>query len=321
MNRFIRKKSFTFLISVVIGAVTVGALTSVKAQIDPNPEQVPTPKFTNAENANKLKFPLLLPTNGKSFKPNGLNQLNKIPKTRGIIGEDNRIPMTLRKYPWSAIGRVAGITASEGEYHCTGTLISENVVLTNSHCVFDSKTRKLTQKIWFQPNVINAQVLDKSDVATVKQVIYGTDFTDRNSVQNDWAVMLIDKPLGRKYGYLALKNLPTSAFAKIPQQLFFVGYSGDFPDSRKPRYRGFTAGPGWTAGAQQGCSILGEEQGILFHDCDTAGGSSGGPIIAVIDNNPYIVALNNAEIKNRDGKGIVNLAVKISNIQRALKGN
>ena len=317
MNRNIGKQSFTLLISAVLGAVTVGVLTSVKAQIDPNPAQIDTPKFTNAANANKLK----LPADGKSFKPNGLNQLNKIPKTRGVIGTDDRIPMTLRKYPWSAIGRVAGITASGGEYHCTGTLISENVVLTNSHCVFDSKTRKLNQKIWFQPNVINAEVLDKSDVATVKEVIYGTDFTDRNSVQNDWAVMLIDRPLGRKYGYLGLKNLPTSAFAKIPQQLFFVGYSGDFPNPQKRGFQRFTAGMGWTAGAQQGCSIVGEEQGILFHDCDTAGGSSGGPIIAVIDNEPLIVALNNAEIKDRDGTGIVNLAVKISTIQQALRGN
>ena len=55
MNRFIRNKSFNFLISVVIGVVTLGVLTSVKAEIDPNPEQVPTPKFTSAENANKLK--------------------------------------------------------------------------------------------------------------------------------------------------------------------------------------------------------------------------------------------------------------------------
>ena len=321
MNKFIRKQPLTFLVTAILGITSVIIGTSVKAQIDPNPQEISRPKFTNAQNADKLKLPVKLPANGKPFKPNGLNQINKLPKTRGVIGTDNRIPMTLRKYPWSAIGRVAGITASGGEYHCTGTLISENVVLTNSHCVVDSKTNKLSQKIWFQPNVINAEVLDKSDVATVKQVIYGTDFTDRNSVQNDWAVMLIDKPLGRKYGYLGLKNLPTSAFAKIPQQLFFVGYSGDFPDSRKPRYRAFTAGPGWTAGAQQGCSIIGEEQEILFHDCDTAGGSSGGPIIAVIDNNPYIVALNNAEIKDRDGKGIVNLAVKISNIENALKGN
>lgn len=321
MNINIGRQRFNFFISAILGIVTVSVCTSAQAQIDPNPEKISTPKFTNAENADRLKFPVKLPASGKPFKPNGLNQLNKIPKTRGVIGTDDRIPMTLRQYPWSSIGRVAGITAGGGKYHCTGTLIAENLVLTNSHCVVDPDTHKLSQKIWFQPNVINAEVLDMADVATVKEVIYGTDFTDRNQDKNDWAVMLIDKPLGRKYGYLGWKNLPTSAFAQIPQQLFFVGYSGDFPNPQNPNYRRFTAGAGWTAGAQQGCSILGEEQEILLHDCDTAGGSSGGPIIAFIDNNPYIVALNNAEIKNRDRKGVVNLAVKISLIEQALKRN
>ena len=321
MNINIGKQSLRFLISATLGIIAISVWTSVKAQINPDPEQISTPKFTNAENADKSKFPAKFPAEGKPFKPNGLNQLNKIPKTRGVIGEDNRIPMTLRKYPWSSIGRVGGISASGSKYHCTGTLIAENLVLTNSHCVVDDKTSKLSKKIWFQPNVINGEVLDSSDVATVKEVIYGTDFTQRNSVQNDWAVMLIDKPLGRKYGYLGLKNLPTSAFARIPQQLFFVGYSGDFPNPQKRGFQRFTAGKGWTAGAQQGCSIVGEEQEILLHDCDTAGGSSGGPIIAIIDNEPLIVALNNAEIKDRDGKGVVNLTVKISNIQRALKNN
>lgn len=321
MSRNISKQRLNFVISAIFGIVAVGVWTSVKAQIDPNPEKISTPKFTNAENADKSKFPAKLPAEGKPFKPNGLNQLNKIPRARGVIGSDDRIPMTLRKYPWSSIGRVAGITANGGKYHCTGTLIAENLVLTNSHCVLDNKTNKLSQKIWFQPNVINGEVLDRADVATVKQVIYGTDFSDRNSVKNDWAVMLIDKPLGRKYGYLGLKNLPTSAFAQNSKKLFFIGYSGDFPNPQKRAFQRFTAGMGWTAGAQQGCSIVGEEQEILLHDCDTAGGSSGGPIIAFIDNNPYIVALNNAEIKDRDGKGVVNLAVKISIIEKAFKGN
>ncbi|BAY83858.1 glutamyl endopeptidase [Calothrix parasitica NIES-267] len=319
MNINIGKQRLNLLISATLGIIAVTLWTSVKAQINPDPEQISTPKFTNAENADKSKFSAKFPAEGKPFKPNGLNQLNKIPRARGVIGSDDRIPMTLRKYPWSSIGRVAGITASGSKYHCTGTLIAENVVLTNSHCVVDNKTNKLSKKIWFQPNVINGKVLDSSDVATVKEVIYGTDFTQRNSIKNDWAVMLIDRPLGRKYGYLGLKNLPTSTFARIPQQLFFVGYSGDFPNPQKRAFQRFTAGKGWTAGAQQGCSIVGEEQEILLHDCDTAGGSSGGPIIAFIDNNPYIVALNNAEIKDRDGKGVVNLAVKISNIEKALK--
>jgi protease YdgD len=59
-----------------------------------------------------------------------------------------------------------------------------------------------------------------------------------------------------------------------------------------------------------------EESNVLLHDCDTTGGSSGGAIIGVIGNQPYIVALNNAEIKTRDGRVIINLGVKIDFLDR-----
>jgi len=59
---------------------------------------------------------------------------------------------------------------------------------------------------------------------------------------------------------------------------------------------------------------------VLFHNCDTTSGSSGGPIIANINGQPYIVALNNAEIKSRDGTLAVNLAVKIDFLDRLSRG-
>ncbi|OKH28268.1 peptidase S1, partial [Calothrix sp. HK-06] len=64
------------------------------------------------------------------------------------------------------------------------------------------------------------------------------------------------------------------------------------------------------------------QQGLLLHDCATAAGSSGGPIIAVIGGQPYIVALNNAEAKNvLTGQDIINYAVKISTIEQSLSPN
>lgn len=49
------------------------------------------------------------------------------------------------------------------------------------------------------------------------------------------------------------------------------------------------------------------------------GGSSGGAIIGVINGEPYIMALNNAEAKNtRTGQDIINYAVKVSTIEQAL---
>lgn len=90
---------------------------------------------------------------------------------------------------------------------------------------------------------------------------------------------------------------------------------------------GLTAGRGETAGAHLKCSILGElkdDKEVLVHDCDTTGGSSGGPILAVIDGEYYVVALNSAELTEQDEKGTIvrgieNYAVKINRLEEWLK--
>ncbi|MEH2043779.1 trypsin-like serine peptidase [Nostoc sp.] len=53
-----------------------------------------------------------------------------------------------RNYPWSTIGRVQGTAADAQSYHCTGTLISSDIVLTNAHCVIDSETHQLSKELW-----------------------------------------------------------------------------------------------------------------------------------------------------------------------------
>lgn len=67
----------------------------------------------------------------------------------------------------------------------------------------------------------------------------------------------VTKVLGRKYGYLGWVSLPSSTLARNRKSSFFVGYSGDFPSLEYQKY--FTAGPGWTAGFEEGCGIVGEE--------------------------------------------------------------
>lgn len=294
--------------------LVLGILTSFTFVISAQAQNKPniTPKFINPKQATQIT----LPTNGKPFIPPGLER-SKQPiegGTRGIpTGIDNRIPMVSQKYPWSAIGRVQG-----SNYHCTGTLIAANLVLTNSHCVIDPETGIMSKRIQFMPNVIDGKY---QDIAEVEQVIYGTDFKQGDKdFQNDWAIMKINQPLGRKYGHLGWKSFPTSALVKNRRGFYFVGYSGDFPNDRYKQY--FNAGTGWTASYESGCSIVGEESGSLLHDCATAGGSSGGAIIAEINGDPYIIALNNAEVKNRKtGQDIINFAVKISTIEQALKRN
>ena len=118
-------------------------------------------------------------------------------------------------------------------------------------------------------NVIDGKY---DDVAQVEEVIYGTDFKQSDKITpKDWAIMKINQPLGRKYGHLGWKSISTATLVKNPKSLFFVGYSGDFPTQKYQKY--FSAGPGFTASYEAGCSIVDEDEGFLLHDCATAGGS------------------------------------------------
>ncbi len=305
MSITINNKSIALLITTAI-TCAIAISSSVKAQNNP---EVPNPKFIQSEKRGNFE----LPGKGKPFIPNDLEQSIKPNEStsRGIPdGYDDRILMTSNKYPWSTIGRVEGTTADVKSYHCTGTLIYDNLVLTNSHCVIDPETGVLSKEIKFLPNFINGKVSNSRDIASVEKVVYGTDFKNRNQDNSkDWAILVLDKPLGRKYGYLGWKSIPSSTLVRNKNAFFFVGYSGDFPKFN----------PGMIAGFEKGCSITAEEAELLLHDCDTAGGSSGGPIIATIGSQYYIVGVNNIEYKNtRTGQDIINAAVKISTIEAAL---
>ena len=199
VNIAINNKSVALFIATAITCVT--SLNSlVKAQNNP---KISNPEFINSENTSQFK----LPGKGKPFIPSNLERSVKPNEDRGIPdGVDDRILMTSRKYPWSTIGRVQGTTANAKNYHCTGTLIYDNLVLTNSHCVIDSKTGVFSKKIRFLPNFINGKVRSLKDIASVEKVVYGTNFKSRKKdYAKDWAILVLDKPLGRKYGYQGWK--------------------------------------------------------------------------------------------------------------------
>lgn len=288
------KKIIAFLATAITSTVGFMTLSTVEAQL--NTQSKVEPAFTKVQNASKLN----LQVQDKPFIPQGMEQSDNPDPSRALIGDDNRISMTSRKYPWSAIGKVAGMTANGGQYHCTGTLISPDVVLTNAHCVVDPRTHKFSQEIRFEPNLINGVVKDPQDIARVTQVIYGTDFTERNSERNDWAVLKLDKSIGNKYGYLSWKSIPSSTLIKNPNRLFMVGYSADRME-------------GNTAGADMGCSIVKEADELLFHECDTNGGASGGPIITRVKSEYYIVGLHSGA-NMIDKNQVINRAVKMSRL-------
>lgn len=306
------KSISAFLVAGILSTTTLGIWVSVSAQVEKSQKVVP-PKFSRIQDPGEFK----LQSDLKPFLPSSLRQTeNPGGGSRAIIGRDNRIPMTSREYPWSAVGQLEGITADGSGYACTGTLIAEDVVLTNAHCFFDPDTQQLSQAMVFYPNLINGIIRDENDIAYVTQAYAGTDFSNGGYV-DDWAFLKLNKPLGRKYGYLGLKALPSSTLIRNKGKFALVGYSGDFPNPKV--YRELTAGPSMTAGVHKGCSILREVKQFLFHNCDSTSGASGGPIISRINGEFYIVALHSGW-NPIDGK-VLNRAVEVSRLEKALRGN
>lgn len=254
---------------------------------------------------------LALPQNATlaSFIPVGLPQSNNPAEgSRAVIRNDDRVPVTSRSYPWSAIGRVEFQDSQGDSYICTGTLVKPEIVLTNAHCVVDPDTQTVYENIQFAPNLIDGSLKPGGNRAQVIDLWAGTDFSDRSEPPHpdDWAFLKLDRPLGETYGTIGWQSVPLSVLIENPEQFTLVGYSADFPANN----------PGETAGAHKGCSILGGmADQVLRHNCDTFGGSSGGPILAVIDGEYTIVAVNSSEKTEAEtGTGIVNFATQIDRI-------
>ena len=297
-------------IASLVNLVNIVAPLNAQSLVNLLPKEAIAP--TQMRNIKNIK------TNLDGFIPTKLQESESpIGKNRAIIGDDQRLPMLSREYPWSTIGKIVMLSGSQ-EYSCTGTLISKSLVLTNAHCIYNND-QKLFQRMYFLPNLINGRLRTKNDVAIVTNVWAGTNSPDEQPA-NDWAILELNKPLGEKYGFLKWRSVPVALLQKYKDKIAVAGYSGDYPNPQV--YKELSAGRGYTAGVHEKCSVLGERDGMLVHNCDTNPGASGSALITKIDGVYQIVGLHARGAKDRLGRGIENYAVRIGLIEAELsKGN
>lgn len=299
IKRFSSKLNTLFFTGFII-VLLLGSVVPIQAQL--SSESSP-PKYNITSNLEAFNL-----DESEPILPERLEQSESpLENGRLIFGEDNRVAVTSTQYPWSTVGRIQGISANGEGYICTGALIASDVVITNAHCVIDPETHQWSRQVSFAPNLIDGRLQSQKDLAQVIEVKAGTDFreTDGDFSPDDWAILKLDKPLGFKYGTLRWRALPASFLSENPKQFALVGYSGDFPPT----------GPGETASVHMGCSIRGEAQEVLLHDCDMLGGSSGGPILGKLNNDFRVVGINFGSVNSPEAGIAANLAVKVSRIR------
>jgi V8-like Glu-specific endopeptidase len=139
-----------------------------------------------------------------------------------VYGEDTRVEVTNKVFPWTAMGKFGG---------CTASLVGECTIVTAAHCLNFNDSDKFdninftprfgsasfgavkveTPKIWRVPSAQKKYLMDGAHPGT------------------DWAVVKVRGRPGKEFGYLGIKSGWTESRSASSLKKFYVaGYSSDY---------------------------------------------------------------------------------------------
>ncbi|WP_176559937.1 trypsin-like serine peptidase [Teichococcus rhizosphaerae] len=224
----------------------------------PRPESAPAPAFPPARTVVLLAASLLaLPPGLAAADPSLLP---------GVGAGDPRRRADVSAPPWTALGRVQ----TELGGRCTGVLIGPRHVLTAAHCLVAPRARALVRpgSIHFLRGYRMGEWSGQARVLAYRTGA-GFDAARSGPAGADWAVLTLDRPLGRPEEALPLLPTPPAPGAA----LLLGGYQQDRPEVLM---------------ADSGCRVLAAAP-LLLHDCAGTRGSSGAPLL-VADGAGWAVA-------------------------------
>lgn len=215
-----------------------------------------------------------------------------------FFGRDDRVFMDQSAFPWSLIGE---LTMETGE-SCTATLIGVDILVTAAHCIHSDAGVNARGR--FVTAVGRAGGPYEASV-THYYVDPGFDYQRFSSGDEidglDWALLRIDRPLGRTLGYAGVRNLTgQGAAAARAAQLFQAGYSWD---------------TGEHLSGNIGCHIVTVNRDNTFaHECDTTRGDSGSPFL-VRNGDLYQVVGVDSNFRSNPGGSFLYIAASAAGFQ------
>lgn len=194
-----------------------------------------------------------------------------------VIGDDQRSPVTFLK-GGAFVGRII-------PGYCTTVFVGNNIALTAAHCVsqvpkgdasrFQILVNDIDNDLRKKSGLPYAEPANKGIFAEVAKVGNQITHTSDNSPKaDDWAIL---RATGRDQSFDAWLKIDK----ELPQgDIELIGYPLDvFNSSGSPS----------TSGR---CKIVSLAGGLIEHDCDTNAGSSGAPLISMVNGQPHLVGLH-----------------------------
>lgn len=197
-----------------------------------------------------------------------------------FFGEDDRVMLRPVGMPWSAIGKLD----FDGDGHCSGAMVSPRVVLTAAHCLYAGNDQ-LEGDIEYIAGFDRGRDLGR---AQVERYWLAPTYDEKAGLSDigavdDYAFLLLDRPLGDRVGYLPVHRLTHEDLSRAARgewrKLVQAGYSGDQPDRLTAHFD---------------CAVLSiVESHRIAHACDIMPGDSGSPILYTDEQGDWhLIAVN-----------------------------